>query len=408
MNANWETRWKDYYELLQVHPIAEPEVVKAAYDRLARKYHPDVNSDQSAADRMANINEAYDILKDPAIRAQYDVAWRQHQGLATQPPKPMAIPQQITFADVEAHQVVKSRFIVRNTGGRYTKPVIDDPDSWLKVIGATPATTDQTDLLPAIVEIEAEAPDWGQTLAANIKIRLINEDIGASGETHVKVDLNTKAAPAGTPLSAGSPYRKAPSPGSSLVVEGWAYLLVDCSASMSGFKFDQAKQGAAGFARDAIAKGYATGLIEFYWSATHLSQPTREMSTLERNIRLLKIRKVGLLGLLGSLFRRWNGGTNMAEGIRLAHMRLQPRTGDKAIIVITDGQPNAPGDPLATLNAGDAAKKDGIDIITIGTDQADQWFLKKLASRADLGMKVSTEDLQETIIHSTQLLSSGK
>ena len=98
----------------------------------------------------------------------------------------------------------------------------------------------------------------------------------------------------------------------------------------------------------------------------------------------------------------------MAEGIRLAHMRLQPRTGAKAIIVITDGQPNAPGDPIATLNAGDAAKKDGIDIITIGTDQADQWFLKKLASRADLGMKVSTEDLQETIIHSTQLLSSGK
>src|SRR3972149_4469133 len=181
---------------------------------------------------------------------------------------------------------------------------------------------------------------------------------------------------------------------------GWAYLLVDCSVSMAGDKFDQAKRGAAGFARDAIDKGYATGLIQFYWSASHLSEPTRDTSTLEHNIDRLKLKKVGLGEALGSLFHKWGGGSNMAEGIRLAHQRLMGRTGNKAMVIVTDGQPNAPGAPETSLHAGEAAKKDGIDIISIGTDQADQEFLKKLASRADLGMKVNPEDLQETIVRS--------
>jgi Mg-chelatase subunit ChlD len=189
---------------------------------------------------------------------------------------------------------------------------------------------------------------------------------------------------------------------------GWAYLLVDCSVSMDGSKFEQAKRGAAGFARDAIEKGYATGLIEFYWSAAHLSEPTRDMTTLANNIGRLKIKKVGLGEALGSLFHKWGGGTNMAEGIRLAHERLMTKTGTKAIVIITDGQPNAEGDPDRSLRAGESAKKDRIDIITIGTDQADQQFLKKLASRADLGMKVDQENLQDTIISSVNLLSSGR
>ena len=189
---------------------------------------------------------------------------------------------------------------------------------------------------------------------------------------------------------------------------GWVYLLVDCSASMEGDKFDQAKRGAAGFARDAIDKGYATGLIQFYWSANYLSEPTRDMSMLESNIGRLKVKKVGLGEALGSLFHKWGGGTNMAEGIRLAHERLMTKTGAKAIVIITDGQPNAEGDPEKSLRAGESAKKDRIDIITIGTDQADQQFLKKLASRADLGMKVDKENLQDAIISSVNLLSSGR
>lgn len=63
---------KDYYEILQVSPNAEPEVIKAAYRRLARKYHPDIDKSPEAAERMKEINAAYDILSDPAKRAAYD------------------------------------------------------------------------------------------------------------------------------------------------------------------------------------------------------------------------------------------------------------------------------------------------------------------------------------------------
>jgi curved DNA-binding protein CbpA len=65
---------KDYYDVLQVSPDAEPEVVEAAYKRLARKYHPDVNRDAMAAGRMRELNEAYEVLSDCGRRAEYDTA----------------------------------------------------------------------------------------------------------------------------------------------------------------------------------------------------------------------------------------------------------------------------------------------------------------------------------------------
>lgn len=62
----------DFYKTLQVDPAAEPEVIKAAYRRLADKYHPDKNKSPDALDRMQRINEAYSVLGDNAKRAQYD------------------------------------------------------------------------------------------------------------------------------------------------------------------------------------------------------------------------------------------------------------------------------------------------------------------------------------------------
>src|SRR5687767_821233 len=66
------------YEVLQVAPRAEPEVIKASYRTLARIYHPDVSADPESAARMREINAAYDVLGDPAKRAVYDAerAWR--------------------------------------------------------------------------------------------------------------------------------------------------------------------------------------------------------------------------------------------------------------------------------------------------------------------------------------------
>ena len=59
----------DLYEVLQVHPRAEPDVIRAAYRILARKYHPDHGGD---ARRMMELNDAWDVLGDSGRRAAYD------------------------------------------------------------------------------------------------------------------------------------------------------------------------------------------------------------------------------------------------------------------------------------------------------------------------------------------------
>ncbi|HEY7295546.1 MAG TPA: J domain-containing protein [Dehalococcoidia bacterium] len=67
---------EDYYETLQVSPRADAEVIEAAYRVLARRYHPDRNRSPAATARMAQINAAWETLRDPRRRAGYDRARR--------------------------------------------------------------------------------------------------------------------------------------------------------------------------------------------------------------------------------------------------------------------------------------------------------------------------------------------
>lgn len=64
---------KDYYEVLGVEKGASEEELKKAYRRLAKQYHPDLHpNDKEAEEKFKEINEAYDVLKDPDKRARYD------------------------------------------------------------------------------------------------------------------------------------------------------------------------------------------------------------------------------------------------------------------------------------------------------------------------------------------------
>ena len=62
----------DPYKTLQVDPEADPEIIQAAYRRLAQKYHPDLATTPEAAARMVAINNAWAVLRDPESRAAYD------------------------------------------------------------------------------------------------------------------------------------------------------------------------------------------------------------------------------------------------------------------------------------------------------------------------------------------------
>ncbi len=60
---------EDLYQVLQVAPDAEPEVIRAAYRALAQKHHPDAGGTQ---ERMAELNRAWAVLGEPQARRHYD------------------------------------------------------------------------------------------------------------------------------------------------------------------------------------------------------------------------------------------------------------------------------------------------------------------------------------------------
>lgn len=63
---------RDYYEVLGVPRDASADQLQQAYRNLARRHHPDVNSDPAAEEQFKEINEAYHVLSDPNTRARYD------------------------------------------------------------------------------------------------------------------------------------------------------------------------------------------------------------------------------------------------------------------------------------------------------------------------------------------------
>jgi curved DNA-binding protein CbpA len=66
----------DPYQVLQVLPSAEQEVLHAAFRALAMKYHPDRDSSARASRRMIELNQAYAMVREPELRTQYDKSLR--------------------------------------------------------------------------------------------------------------------------------------------------------------------------------------------------------------------------------------------------------------------------------------------------------------------------------------------
>ncbi len=63
---------RDYYEVLGISRDAGADEVQQAYRKLARRHHPDVNKSPDAEEKFKEINEAYQVLKDPEMRRRYD------------------------------------------------------------------------------------------------------------------------------------------------------------------------------------------------------------------------------------------------------------------------------------------------------------------------------------------------
>ncbi len=214
---------------------------------------------------------------------------------------------------------------------------------------------------------------------------MVGENTKANGVAIARAGQDTRVALAG----GGIEIRRQGKPVESTVLRGGSvYLVIDCSGSMEGQKIAQAKEGALDFAREALTKRYAIGLISFSSDATHVCEPREEVSHIQRRLPDLES----------------DGSTNMAMAIELATAKLKGKPGPMAMVMITDGMPDHVG---AALSAARDAKKLGIDIITVGTDDADLIFLQKLASQDDLVVMVTREELGKGITSAANMLPEG-
>lgn len=103
---------KDYYDILQVSPNAEPEVIEAAYRRLARKYHPDVYSGADANERMRDLNVAFETLFNASSRAEYDRTRRAQEDPTSNDGEATSEPKAAPSYSAGAPTAGKRRFVV--------------------------------------------------------------------------------------------------------------------------------------------------------------------------------------------------------------------------------------------------------------------------------------------------------
>jgi Mg-chelatase subunit ChlD len=167
------------------------------------------------------------------------------------------------------------------------------------------------------------------------------------------------------------------------------YLLLDCSGSMSGHKLAQAKHGVLEFAQNAFGKGYWLGLITFDTSAREVFGPTQDLGSVKSALP-----GVGI-----------GGSTNMTEGIRLGVQMLDGTGGIRCLVLFTDGMPDEEG---SALEAANDAKNRGIEIITVGTEDADRKFLAKWATREDLASIVNSRQLGQGLASAAKLLPGAE
>lgn len=153
-------------------------------------------------------------------------------------------------------------------------------------------------------------------------------------------------------------------------------ILIDNSGSMWESKLNQAKAGAIEFARKSLEQDYSVGVITFETNCNYLIKFTDKIDEkFEKKINKIESK----------------GGTNLTDAIKMATCYFTNSRVKRTIMIVTDGMPN---NPITALEAAKDAKRLGIKIMIIGTDDAKQEFLDQLVSEEGLGQLVASSRLQ--------------
>ncbi|MGQ9552927.1 MAG: DnaJ domain-containing protein [Anaerolineae bacterium] len=189
----------DLYKILQVDPDAEPEVVEAAYRRLALKYHPDVSTAPDAAERMRDLNMAYEVLGDAGKRARYDQQRSRGDGHShsrsaprhprTPPPRLHIEPQSLQFGPLPKGSTQTAQLRITMEGIGSLKGCVRPNQPWIRT------SVSDADGSSCTVEVTVDTANMrdGWRHAGSITVGTI---IGGSQTVNVTVIVAPEPRPA--------------------------------------------------------------------------------------------------------------------------------------------------------------------------------------------------------------------
>jgi molecular chaperone DnaK (HSP70) len=166
------------------------------------------------------------------------------------------------------------------------------------------------------------------------------------------------------------------------------YLLIDVSSSMAGFPLVEAQTAAREFLDRCDFTQMEVGLISFSDQVTLQAEATDNVRKIQAGISRLEA----------------DGTTNLTEAIELAHDRLRAQDRTRYLVILTDGYPDA---PESAVEQAQAAREDDIEIVAIGTGDADRDYLRRLASTEAGSIFAHAGELVQTFGHIARVISEG-
>lgn len=176
--------WEDYYRILQVHFMAELDIIRSAYLRLSKKYHPDSNNGLLSEEKMKSINKAYEVLSKNDTRIEYDISWvKKNRDYHNSQKEKMPSQQEKINIDLEPIREVLSVYLLAISKGEFDKAYKMLTEQDKKMISVKEFKQWQT-LVGEVFKLKSYTCDFDSSYG---EVQINNNRYEACIKMHVKV-----------------------------------------------------------------------------------------------------------------------------------------------------------------------------------------------------------------------------
>jgi molecular chaperone DnaK (HSP70)/uncharacterized protein YegL len=166
------------------------------------------------------------------------------------------------------------------------------------------------------------------------------------------------------------------------------YLLLDVSASMTGPPLEEAQTAAREFLARCDFTTMEVGLISFSTLVALQAQATSNVRRLHAAVHRLEA----------------EGSTNLTDALEMARGQLVANDRKRYVVILTDGYPDA---PESAIEQAKKAREQGIEIVAIGTGDADREYLRRLASSEQASIFAKSGELVGAFGHIARVIAEG-